>query len=233
MRIYRLLWWILAAPVISVGVVGATATSSVLTVVMVFAMMALSLGALSANLQSLDRDGQARGSISMSTVIRHGCVAGVAVVAFLGLAAVAGTAVLPLAVLIVGASPVVVTWARVRRLSSKPSAAITDGRNGTGTRFDDRSGSPTPTVETMAPAELCMAWRRSFVELQRTGSVETMATIADFRRQLLDELERRNPGGFEQWMASGARAPSDPARYLLAPPTTSPSDVALTDGESE
>lgn len=42
--------------------------------------------------------------------------------------------------------------------------------------------------------------------------------LAAFRRQVLDELERRNPSGFGQWMASGARAPSDPARYLLDSP---------------
>ena len=70
-------------------------------------------------------------------------------------------------------------------------------------------------VEEMTDRELCLAWRRSYVELEHADSAETRASIARFRGWVLDELERRNPTGFDDWLASGARAPSDPARYVI------------------
>jgi len=31
---------------------------------------------------------------------------------------------------------------------------------------------------------------------------------------LLDELERRDRAGFQRWLSTGARAASDPSRYI-------------------
>jgi hypothetical protein len=63
---------------------------------------------------------------------------------------------------------------------------------------------------------LCVAWRRSYVQLQRTSDVSTWNKIVDVRRCLLDEFERRDRQGFARWLASGARAAGDPSRYLAA-----------------
>ena len=38
--------------------------------------------------------------------------------------------------------------------------------------------------------------------------------IVHLRECLLDELERRDRGGFTRWLDMGARAGSDPGRYL-------------------
>ncbi|WP_433169191.1 hypothetical protein [Kribbella sp. CA-247076] len=217
MRSYRALWTSLAAAVVSVGVILAIATASVLTVVLVFAIMALMLGTLSANLQLLDHEGQAHGSISLMAVIRHGYLAGIAVVAFYGLATAIGIVVVPLTVLVAGTSPLVVSWWRRRSSPPRSNATTEHGQGAGAVRAARCSGRPSCDLDAMTPAELCLAWRRSYVELQHTRTAEAMAGVAEVRRELLDELERRNPSGFDQWLASGARAPSDPARYLLKP----------------
>jgi len=37
------------------------------------------------------------------------------------------------------------------------------------------------------------------------------------RQRMLDELERRDRAGFERWLSTGARAASDPSRYIGHP----------------
>lgn len=64
-------------------------------------------------------------------------------------------------------------------------------------------------------AELCRVWRASYPSLEaaRADPVRLSAAIEQ-RRACLDELQRRDPVGFARWMASGARAASDPAKFL-------------------
>jgi hypothetical protein len=82
--------------------------------------------------------------------------------------------------------------------------------------------APAPVPSHSVPAvdlsvgELCVAWRRSYSELQRATDESTRQEIARKRRDCLDELERRDPAGFARWLASGARAGSDPQRYMAA-----------------
>jgi hypothetical protein len=78
-----------------------------------------------------------------------------------------------------------------------------------------RSRPVVPVVE-LSVGELCVAWRRSYGELQRVTDEETRQEITRRRRDCLDELERRDPVGFARWLASGARAGSDPQRYMAA-----------------
>lgn len=71
--------------------------------------------------------------------------------------------------------------------------------------------------------ELCLAWQASYIQLQRRTGAAWIELLAEQRRTYLDELQRRDPTGFAAWMASGARAASDPMRYLTAPhPVTHP-----------
>lgn len=210
----RILWWALAVPIGAVGLAGAMISASVAWVLVVFVLMALALGALSANLQSIDREGRARGRISGTTVIRHGCLAGAVVVALFGLSNLIGAAVLPLAVLMAVTSPCALDWWCTRRRISMPQASVQNISERRAVPRDNLC-EPTSVVEAMTDRELCLAWRRSYVELERADSARIKASIARFRGRVLDELERRNPTGFEDWLASGARAPSDPTRYVL------------------
>jgi hypothetical protein len=218
MKAYRLLWWSLAAPIGLAGVASAIASASVVPVLIVFALMALTIGTISANLQSLDGEGRSSGPISRSTVISHGCAAGLAVVAMFGLSSLIGVAALPLAILMAVSCPRVLDRWRASGRSPTPKASVEDSDERRPALSVHCGQNTAPAVEAMTGPELCMAWRRSFVELESADSAETRAAIANFRHRLLDELERRNPAGFEDWLASGARAPSDPARYILEQP---------------
>jgi hypothetical protein len=76
--------------------------------------------------------------------------------------------------------------------------------------------------ESLDDASLCLAWRKTYVALQRVHAPAWKLLVAQRREELLDELERRNASGFEAWLAAGARAAGDPSRFILA--TSRPSD---------
>jgi hypothetical protein len=77
-------------------------------------------------------------------------------------------------------------------------------------------------VEARCPAEpadlpdeqLFNAWQLSYVLLQHARTTPDRIALVTIRQRYLDELERRNPDGFRLWMANGARAASNPRRYL-------------------
>lgn len=66
----------------------------------------------------------------------------------------------------------------------------------------------------MSTQELCLAWRQSFSQLQHTPLGPAREHIVNTRSSYLDEIERRDPDGFAQWLHTGARAGSDPSRYV-------------------
>lgn len=79
----------------------------------------------------------------------------------------------------------------------------------------DESDEPLAAVVAgWTGEELCWAWRCSFSRVQRAGDAAELARVARERRSYLDEIERRDPHGFATWMREGARAASDPRRYL-------------------
>jgi hypothetical protein len=77
--------------------------------------------------------------------------------------------------------------------------------------------TPAPDLKAMTTTEIVLAWRRSYSQLARVRSPLQLATLAARRQQLLDELERRDASGVERWLRSGARAASDPSRFLQRP----------------
>jgi hypothetical protein len=84
---------------------------------------------------------------------------------------------------------------------------------------ESSSGLP---VTGWSDAELCRAWRVSYAQLQTHGGAARAEHLAEQRRTYLDELQRRSPAGFAAWIASGARAGGDPARYLSPVPPVAP-----------
>ncbi|MDN5798209.1 MAG: hypothetical protein L0H79_21020 [Intrasporangium sp.] len=67
----------------------------------------------------------------------------------------------------------------------------------------------------LTDTQLCHEWRRSFTALQRAvGDPARLTAVIQTRARYLDELERRHPAAFLAWLAHGARAASDPSRYL-------------------
>jgi len=73
---------------------------------------------------------------------------------------------------------------------------------------------PPPPCQSYSDAELCWRWRTSFAALQRTVSPDERLRLIETRSALLEELSRRDPEGFARWLNSGARAASDPSRFL-------------------
>jgi hypothetical protein len=66
----------------------------------------------------------------------------------------------------------------------------------------------------MSIAQLCSAWQRTYFVLLDLPAGTPRAAIVHSRGALLDEIERRDPDGFSRWLDTGARAGSDPGRYL-------------------
>lgn len=73
---------------------------------------------------------------------------------------------------------------------------------------------PTATLRELDDEELCLAWRRSFVQLQQATSASVRMLRVQQRQLILDELERRNPDGLAAWLASGCRAAGNPLPFL-------------------
>lgn len=149
----------------------------------------------------------------------HSAVLGAATCCALGVwAVVAG--VLGLLVVVAAGVPLLLTlWkGPVRRPASVPA-----GRRGvvsplpaptTGAPFEAQVSLLRARVAGWSDDQLCTAWRVSYSRLVR--AVDDRARFEEvLRRQVyLDEIEGRYPDGFAAWMATGARAASDPGRYL-------------------
>jgi hypothetical protein len=76
---------------------------------------------------------------------------------------------------------------------------------------------------SLSDDELCLAWRRSFLALQRARTNAALHDIVRLRQAYLDELARRHPTQLQAWLESGARAASGPDRYLHGGSPHSPS----------
>ncbi|WP_405056653.1 hypothetical protein OG474_28430 [Kribbella sp. NBC_01505] len=140
--------------------------------------------------------------------------------AIIGYGAAVGLEVLLLLLLIAGTAPPVVAWLGWLTVASetepvqprparRPATQVTQQQS---EELDLPELEATDQLGDMTAAELCLAWRRSFSELQRRSD-HWSATI-EVRRAYLDELERRYPDEFAAWIASGPRAASDPARFF-------------------
>lgn len=77
-------------------------------------------------------------------------------------------------------------------------------------------------TSSLSNDELCHAWRASHRALLMSHDAEVQSRIAAARGRYLDELQRRDPDGFERWLASGEAGSSDPGRYLTDPAVGGP-----------
>jgi hypothetical protein len=83
---------------------------------------------------------------------------------------------------------------------------------------EPRSGTSTASSLVDVPGtdleSLCRAWRRSYFQLLDAGTTPETAEVVDYRRQILDEIDQRDPRGLRRWLASGPRASGNPLPYL-------------------
>lgn len=85
---------------------------------------------------------------------------------------------------------------------------------------------PLPVLPAALPAagsgpaglsteQLCRAWQHSYFALLDLPAAAARADIVRLREQLLDEIERRDPVGFTQWIDTDARPGNNPGRYVV------------------
>ncbi|MDT7710054.1 MAG: hypothetical protein QOG20_5661 [Pseudonocardiales bacterium] len=156
--------------------------------------------------------------------VRAGLLAGAAtVVAGLlvqGLVWVTGPVAPQILLLIVAGAAVMVWWHRhphLRPPRDGRAPAIAPG--GAGTSDPDPvelQVTLRPVADGLSIPELCQQWRRSYLALGRARDLAGRAQVVSFRAGYLDELERRDPVGFRRWLRDGARAASDPSRFVTA-----------------
>ena len=106
-----------------------------------------------------------------------------------------------------------------KTLSGAPPEAATAPSDQPPSMTDDESEATSvvvthDVVRQMSDAELCQAWRRSFVALQRARGLRVRALVVQTRQLLLDEVEARYPAGLQAWLGSGARAAGGPDRFI-------------------
>ena len=168
-----------------------------------------------------------RGDLRWRAAVAAGAVIGYAALGFFGLALLLGMLVVPLLAIVAVSSPTAVVW--IRRLvywhktlevPPEPGAAVREGSWGPSITTSTALSEPDDVagdlpVEELDDAAVCLAWRTSYLALQRLSSSASRLRLVQRRQHCLDELERRNPNGFAAWLASGARAAGDPSKYIL------------------
>ena len=231
MRTYRIVWFSLAGVA---GVLGAWLSlekSAGGSLILLLCVMATT-GAVA--MAATHQVGRARWRLARDVAATWGAV----VVTAAGLLDVLGTAGFGLLALLAATSPPVLT----RALRWSGYAGGSPDRHGDGPSTSDGEpdadptfvGTAVPAATSQSPAPgglgpavapasldgpgLCLAWRQSFVVLQRAASPTSRMRILLRRQELLDEFERRNALGFAAWLASGARAAGDPSKYVLPAP---------------
>jgi hypothetical protein len=61
---------------------------------------------------------------------------------------------------------------------------------------------------------LCREWQASFAVLRLAEAPRARLHVVVVRQQYLDELERRDPEGFNAWLASAASPAGNPQRFI-------------------
>jgi hypothetical protein len=133
--------------------------------------------------------------------------------ALAGVVAVLGSASVPVLVLI-AAGVAVWLWRRSRAPKEHPAETIAAPAAVEAPELPVDLQECVEHPDNFSTDILCAAWRKSYALLLRTSDKSARDKIVDLRRRLLDELEGRDSEGFTRWMESGARAGSDPSRYL-------------------
>ncbi|MGW6276842.1 hypothetical protein [Kribbella sp. NPDC055071] len=164
----------------------------------------------------------------MHAVPRWAGRGGLIALAILGYAVAVGLGTLALLGLIVASSPWFVARLKPTETLSAPEAVERKVRSPR-PRVQKRAATPVvdlplvrsyrsavrQTLGELSDEELCLAWRRSFRQLQVATESERRQVMSDVRRAYLDELERRHPEEFAAWIGSGARAAGDPAKFFI------------------
>jgi hypothetical protein len=194
----HLVWRVAASVLGIVGVVSALILVSPPTILLTFLLVLGVIGSIHLSI-SLACEDTPR---ALRNTVRIAALAAVAVLSVVGYAAAAGPATIPLVLAVLVTSP--------------PALAYFAG----GTPSVGQA-SPTKLGE-LSDEALCQAWLRSFTALENARTPDECGRIADTRLAYLEELERRHPAEFAEWLATNPRATADPSVYFTDNPTPRP-----------
>jgi hypothetical protein len=211
MRVFRLLWFASATVIGGVGIAAAGLSlpvSSILTTAVVTGIMGYTVHRLVAGTDAAQL-GFPTGAAATVSAPAIASVAFAGLVTMLGLAA---GALVPL----LAATWVISTWYAARSGAGRTPARPTSV--GDHTQVDAEPANSIqayPCPASLTDEQLCLAWRTSYTALRSVHDLAERTRLVATRADFLDELELRAPSSFALWMATGARAASNPGRYLL------------------
>jgi hypothetical protein len=162
---------------------------------------------------------QRRGRSTIETAAQASAWTVGVLLAVAGLAVFGGGVVTALVVTVCALVGAGVLVTKNRRRGSQPSPTRSSG--------SVRPG-PAPLlvpVSALSTAALGREWLRTTEALAGQLDPEARRSIVHRREEALDELERRDPAGFAQWLAAGPLPGSDPAGYVGGGPVAD-SDAA-------
>lgn len=152
--------------------------------------------------------------------------------AIAGLIAAFGSSGLLIVLVLAATTPALTAWVHTRWFTpDPPPIQATDEQPAPPTQpLDPQPTDPQPPAADPAEARavqdqqpelrrlddesLCLAWRRSFFQLEAASTAGERLSVVEQRQRYLDELHRRSPRGLAAWFASGARASGDPLPYV-------------------
>ena len=208
MGTYRILWFTVVCAVTVAGVAAAFLFLAV-GILISFGVGAGVVGSAVSAEVYWHAPGREATAPPLTYLLRAAVLAALGAIAVAGLLAFIGATALLGVGLLAGCSPVV-----LRRLPiwapqpPQPLVVASPVSAPTGT------SRPPVVGHSLSDTELCWQWRTSFGVLQRAVSPSERLAVLETRAALLDELAHRDPEGFTRWLNSGARAASDPARYV-------------------
>jgi hypothetical protein len=199
--LYRTVWAWLVTVLGTVGALTAYALRPTDQFIAV-AVTGLSLGACAGCLFDLRNE-----TVTVKSMVVFGFSGAVGLLALLGLGALLGVPAVLGGVGLMVFSP----WSlsMVQRLLGK--------------NLGSPNGNPQPPpvhvpdtpVQDLDDKELIKAWRASSVALCWVGSDDNWLALTRRRQEYLTEIERRDPRGFNAWMATTPDMDDDPSSFLF------------------
>jgi hypothetical protein len=121
------------------------------------------------------------------------------------------------AVLVVAALAAATVWAwRRRRVRAEKGATRSGAPPSPGRPFPAFPPRRHLLITDASTTHLCVTWERSCRLLRDLGPGTRRDDVIALRGRLLDELERRDPQGFDRWVHADPRTGTDPGRHLTA-----------------
>jgi hypothetical protein len=239
-RIYRWVWWSIATPAALAGV-AAACLSLRLGALLLGGVVAGLTAFFGWQLSTMADEQQPAPRSVAGNLLALSALGGVTVLAGAGLVlALGGPGCLVAVVIAAGGWPLLRRARRgtVRRTGrADPGAAgpapkpvAPSGRRGPSTAPTPPTPPTPPTAETspadglpgpsspesLSTAQLCWAWRLSYLQVRRATCGAELERLAQLRRGYLEELERRDHQAFASWLPT-ARAAGDPGRIFCPP----------------